>query len=155
MILPKSARGSYILVIHVTEALDSGVGSLGELSFRPGWYLYVGSAMAGLSVRLRRHFNRSKAPHWHVDYLTNRALIDEVAVFPSRERIECRIADVLKVELPSVAGFGCSDCDCPSHLLFCESQAEADVQLARTISLLKVDCQIMGRKAIRAYLHRP
>ena len=50
MILPKSVRGSYVLVIHVAEALESEVGSLGELSFRPGWYLYVGSAMAGLSV---------------------------------------------------------------------------------------------------------
>ena len=112
-------RGSYLLLLHLERARRIEVGRLGRLRFRPGWHLYVGSAMQGLSARLARHVRRRKRFHWHVDFL--RAAADRVVPLPIRSsrREECDLAAALADLLePGPPGFGCSDCGCPTHLFW-------------------------------------
>jgi sugar fermentation stimulation protein A len=48
-------QGSYVLILELERARKIRVGKLGKVSFRRGFYLYVGSAMANLSKRMERH----------------------------------------------------------------------------------------------------
>lgn len=115
--LVQEDRGSYLLHLHLEAERELSVGGLGEHRFPPGHYLYVGSAMRGLSARTRRHLNRRKRFHWHIDYL--RSVADGAWVYPvySSKRLECDLAKSLEA-LYSVAveRFGSSDCRCRSHL---------------------------------------
>ena len=110
-------RGAYLLLLRLRRRRRVGVGRLGERTFASGWYVYVGSAMANLDARLRRHQRRRKRFHWHVDYL--REVADEVVPLPVRasRRQECDLAaDVGALFAVPIPGFGCSDCACASHL---------------------------------------
>ena len=112
-------QGSYMLQLRVDKVKRIQVGSLGTFAFRRGWYIYVGSAMRGLSARIARHKRRRKKLHWHIDYLRNEA--EEVIALPIRSslRQECDVAQALSGILGTgPTGFGSSDCDCPTHLLY-------------------------------------
>jgi len=117
-----ASRGGYCLCIIVERELTVDVGALGRLSFDPGRYIYVGSAMNGLEARVRRHLNTShgtpKAVHWHIDYLLREPEVRVEAVYTcaSLERMECAIADAVSRKGQPFRGFGCSDCRCKSHL---------------------------------------
>ena len=110
-------RGSYLLLLELRRARRLDVGRLGRLRFEAGWYVYVGSAMQGLTARLARHVRRRKRFHWHIDYLRDAA--DTVIPLPIRSsrREECDLAAAVGGLLePGPVGFGCSDCSCPTHL---------------------------------------
>ncbi len=117
-----ASRGSYCLGIIVERELSVNVGALGRLSFDPGRYVYVGSAMNGLEARVRRHLNTSrgvpKALHWHIDYLLREPEVRVEAVYThaTEERTECAIADAVSRRGQPLREFGCSDCRCESHL---------------------------------------
>jgi Uri superfamily endonuclease len=98
--LDRKARGTYVLVLYIHRRLEIEVGALGALTFKAGWYLYVGSAMSGLRARIRRHFNKRKLRYWHIDYLTNVAHIDGAAILESNDRLECIIAHKLQMGWP-------------------------------------------------------
>jgi Uri superfamily endonuclease len=115
-------KGIYCLVFQ-NPACTVRVGALGDLSFRKGWHIYVGSALgSGGLARLERHISlathRNKIPKWHVDYLltstqfTLRYAVAAVTIGP----LECTLARAIGGK--SVPHFGSSDCDCPSHLFF-------------------------------------
>lgn len=111
-------RGTYVLEIALGADRDIRVGALGTFRFCSGTYVYVGSAMGGLDQRLRRHLTRDKKLRWHVDYLV--AVADGVRAYesypdPVPECELARLAERCGME-PSVRGFGCSDCRCPTHL---------------------------------------
>ena len=110
-------RGSYFLLLHLARRRRLRVGKLGSILFEKGHYVYAGSAMANLGARLARHCRRRKRMHWHVDYLRQAA--DAVVPVPVRSsrRLECELAGGLEAIMGAgVPGFGCSDCECPSHL---------------------------------------
>jgi Uri superfamily endonuclease len=127
--LPKQA-GSYALFIALEAVQHVCVGRLGPTAFRPGMYVYLGSAAGpgGLRARLGRHLRGSDKRHWHIDHL--RAVGDVVGFCAVRHQdldfvsmpVECRWSQALAgrpdtdVPLP---GFGCSDCNagCPAHLI--------------------------------------
>lgn len=114
-------RGAYLFLMHLPNELYVAVGALGEVRFREGWYVYVGSAMAGLDARLARHARLTKTPKWHIDYLRGHA--SEVLSWPVRAsaRLECPMARALSAVLePGPPGFGSSDCACVSHLYYSE-----------------------------------
>ncbi len=150
----KNAPGTYVLVLHNRGDLSLDVGSLGMQEFNVGWYLYVGSAMSGLSARMRRHFKRRKVSHWHIDYLTKVTRIAGAMVLASGDRLECGVADKLKTRMSSIAGFGCSDCECRSHLFFAASEVEAWSNVESAVASFDVDCQLMKSKELRAFLNR-
>ena len=112
-------RGSYLLLLELKRDRRIEIGRLGRLSFGKGWYVYVGSAMQGLAARLARHLRHRKRFHWHIDYLRQAA--DRVLALPIRSsrREECDLArDIASLLAPGPLGFGCSDCACPTHLLW-------------------------------------
>jgi Uri superfamily endonuclease len=124
--LPRE-RGTYALLLHLPETAQAEVGRLGTVSFAPGRYLYVGSAhgAGGLAARVARHLRADKVRHWHVDTLTALARPVEVWFATGQARLECAWAEALAatpgVTIP-VAGFGSSDCGCPSHLFHLERE---------------------------------
>jgi sugar fermentation stimulation protein A len=112
-------RGSYLLHLKLAKRTAIKAGRLPESVFPAGYYVYVGSAMSGLSSRLARHCRKSKRIHWHIDHLTAEA--SHVVPLPIRssKRQECEIAGGLSSTLePFQKGFGASDCECATHLFF-------------------------------------
>jgi Uri superfamily endonuclease len=62
-----------------------------------------------------------KKTHWHIDYFLaeESVLIKKVIMIPSIERIECAIARQIEEQaIGNIGGFGCSDCNCASHLFY-------------------------------------
>jgi Uri superfamily endonuclease len=118
-------KGSYLLLLEMSQRQTLTVGALGRFDFSPGLYAYAGSARGpgGLAARLRHHLKKCRRCHWHIDYLRLKAPV--VAIWAGRETAtyclsECQLAGRLDQRLPFVRpfkGFGSSDCTCNSHLL--------------------------------------
>jgi Uri superfamily endonuclease len=122
-------KGTYVLIIENHTDTEIEIGKIGLIAFKRGFYAYVGSALAGLEQRIKRHLRdigNNKKLHWHIDYLlANPALeINEVVCTKMEERKECEIAANINQHLESIACFGCSDCSCTSHLFFSANLAE-------------------------------
>ncbi|MBN1837224.1 MAG: DNA/RNA nuclease SfsA [Spirochaetales bacterium] len=114
-------RGAYLLVLRVEKELHCRVGSLGLVRFAPGHFVYVGSAMGGLSARLARHLRKAKSHHWHIDYLLAQVPGRNVRTLPIRSPhpLECPLSrEVASLAAAQVPRFGSSDCACPSHLYY-------------------------------------
>jgi sugar fermentation stimulation protein A len=110
-------RGSYILILELPEEARLEVGKLGEISFRKGYYLYIGSARKNLSRRIQRHRRMRKKPFWHVDFLRASAKFHHALPIRTQDVLECEIAQAIKgISQWEVPRFGSSDCSCPSHL---------------------------------------
>ncbi len=114
--LGNEGKGSYVLLINLPEEQTISIGSLKASHFHPGYYAYVGSAMAGFKARLNRHLKEDKRPHWHIDYLLPKAAINGIILCQTQDRTECALAQALKSQFDSIPGFGSSDCKCHSHL---------------------------------------
>jgi histidyl-tRNA synthetase len=113
--------GAYALRIRLARPARLVVGALGPLRLAAGDYVYAGSAHGpgGIRARVARHLRASKRTHWHIDCLTARGRVVEVAAFPGGD--ECALTAAL-LALPGAyvpaAGFGATDCRiCPAHLV--------------------------------------
>lgn len=110
-------RGSYLILYHLPRKKLIEIGGLGKVTFKQGYYMYVGSAMKSLSKRVGRHRRVRKKLHWHVDYFSGLAEVQATLPVRSEDDLECEIASAMNsISEWSVPGFGCSDCSCPSHL---------------------------------------
>ncbi len=110
-------RGSYLLILNLKRDQKIDVGKLGEVHFRRGFYIYVGSAMANLTERMERHRRLRKKHHWHIDELRAVAQFHSVLAIRSSNRLECEIAKAMsEIAEWSVSGFGSTDCSCETHL---------------------------------------
>jgi len=112
-------KGIYLLLINLKKDIRIKVGSLGNLEFEKGNYIYVGSAQNNLKLRIKRHKSKKKKKFWHIDYLLSNKNAKIVDVF-YREAVkeeECKAAKKLGKLFKPVEKFGCSDCKCNSHLL--------------------------------------
>jgi Uri superfamily endonuclease len=132
----KQLKGSYILLIELGEDELISVGRLGTIAFPRGSYAYVGSAMGGLEQRISRHLRKNKSLHWHVDYLLEKAIVKEVIICQSEERLECTIAQALARKLSFIPGFGSSDCKCASHLYFAPGNNEIKTSIREVLGEL-------------------
>jgi Uri superfamily endonuclease len=129
------------------------VGALGEITFRPGWHCYVGSALgSGGLKRLERHISfaaqRDKLPKWHADYLHTSSCFSLVYAVcaVTRERLECRLAQELGCG--GIPKFGSSDCDCLSHLFYRQYDPQEEILSAfRHLGLLPATKTIMNSNA--------
>jgi len=101
------------------------VSRLGQSRFRKGIYFYVGSAQRNLSARLERHSRKSKSLHWHIDYLSVKAvMLGAITIDGSKEQ-ECRFAqDLGEMFELAIPGFGASDCRCNGHLFYAKELPE-------------------------------
>ncbi len=118
-------RGSYILFLSTNNQTTQIISKLGELSFLPGIYLYIGSALGlgGLVKRIERHLKKSKKIFWHIDNLTSSDFFTITAYIEiyNYKKLECSIANLIREnfseeEYIEYKGFGSSDCCCESHL---------------------------------------
>lgn len=108
-------KGSYVLLMELSQSVEVRVGYLGKIKFKSGFYAYVGSAMGGLEARVSRHLRKEKKLHWHIDHFLTLVRIKEVYVGVEKE---CDIAKRLADYFDCVRGFGSSDCNCESHLFY-------------------------------------
>ena len=119
-------KGCYCLIIKLSESSKIKIGKkLGKIEFEKGHYVYVGSAMNSLTARIERHLSEDKKMHWHVDYLLKKAEITEVIYNESKRKIECDLSRFISTKSEGITGFGCSDCDCKSHLYYFKNKKEA------------------------------
>lgn len=116
-------RGVYCLIVSVLCGIEIQVGALGVKEFPAGIYLYVGSALNGIEARINRHIRINSGgvkgrPHWHIDYLLreDEVRIEGIWFKETVLREECEIARAVSRHGQPIAGFGCSDCKCASHL---------------------------------------
>jgi len=111
-------KGSYLILINLKDKENIQIGKLGKIDFKKGIYVYVGSAFNGLEPRINRHLRREKKIHWHIDYLLDSAEIINVFYKENSFKEECKISNEFNKKLQSVKKFGCSDCNCKSHLFY-------------------------------------
>lgn len=110
--------GSYLLLLKLQKPALIPIGKLGNIFFKQGWYVYVGSAFSGLTQRINRHLRREKKIHWHIDYFTQDASIEKVFIKESKKKEECTDSHIFSKSFSEIKNFGCSDCSCSSHLFF-------------------------------------
>ena len=123
-------KGTYVLFIELDKDKDLSIGKIGTISFKKGWYVYIGSALNGLEQRIRRHKRNDKKKHWHIDYFLDNATIRQVFMREGLKKEECSIASYFSENFSSIPLFGCSDCSCDSHLFY------GDMELLYDFSLL-------------------
>ncbi len=117
-----TAKGTYILWLHTTQATSIKVGRFGESAFEAGHYAYVGSAFGsgGLAARLKHHRQISARPHWHIDYLRHHWPLQSIwwAADPiRREHVWAEALQQWQGASVPVARLGASDCQCAAHLI--------------------------------------
>ncbi|MGM0409434.1 MAG: GIY-YIG nuclease family protein [Bacillota bacterium] len=113
--------GVYLLEVFLHKPKKIEVGALGIHTFPPGYYYYAGSAQKNLKSRIERHYKVTKKAHWHIDYLLAEGHLKRHFTWQKDKKGECEIASHLKDELGGkviVTGFGSSDCECESHLIY-------------------------------------
>lgn len=117
-LVKKSFDGIYVLIIQVGEDIDINVGALGTKFFTKGLYAYIGSAQTNMEQRIKRHLRKQKQKFWHIDYLLENATVEITKVFfkKANKTEECKIARTISEKRKPISGFGCSDCNCKSHL---------------------------------------
>lgn len=123
-------KGIYALILRLDVPKDIRIGALGVISFQPGYYLYAGSALGsgGLS-RVSRHIRfyreRYRKAKWHIDYLMEEAVLEKTVCAETEERLECVLA--AGIGGASIEKFGCSDCDCASHLFYRKEEPTKEI----------------------------
>jgi len=115
--------GTYALILYLHAPKNLQIGRLGGFDFAAGYYIYVGSAFGpgGLAARLGRHIKGPSKPHWHIDYLRDETVLEQVLCTTQNLRREHAWADVWYQLSPHplpAPGFGASDCRCPAHLFY-------------------------------------
>lgn len=140
-------KGSYILVILLEREKIIKIGSLRNILFSKGFYLYVGSAMGNtgsstLLNRVKRHFLNKieKKLHWHIDYLLAdiNAIIVKLYLIPSIKPLECIIAQELLEQCDNfIKNFGSSDCNCISHLFYFQNFKDISIIKKSKSELIK------------------
>ena len=94
---PRKIKGVYCLLINLNKDTCIKVGAIGKISFKKGYYCYVGSAQNNLIARVSRHLRSRKTIRWHIDYLlkSRNSSIKKVLYKASGKKEECRIAGTL------------------------------------------------------------
>ncbi|PMB74168.1 DUF123 domain-containing protein [Candidatus Bathyarchaeota archaeon] len=138
-------KGIYILTILIDKSIAVKVGAMGKIFFTQGFYAYVGSAQNSLEKRLNRHFKKAaKKKFWHIDYLLTEKHVNTVKAFfkEAEKSEECITAQRLgEIGVP-VEGFGCSDCNCKSHLfMFSDRHLLENACLKLGFKPLALSCQ--------------
>jgi Uri superfamily endonuclease len=125
-----TTKGSYILILEMSDDASLEVGGLGSIRFGKGFYAYAGSAMSGLEQRVGRHERLAAGKkgnlRWHIDYLTTAPQSRVAGVIKLAGRnAECALAKMIAKAGGSVvaAGFGSSDCKCKTHLFRLDADA--------------------------------
>lgn len=119
---------TYCLIIKLNNDETITIGKIGEIDFKKGYYVYIGSALNSLEGRIKRHLRDEKKLFWHIDYLlaSPNSEVEEVIFERSNAKWECEIAREIALSGLSINYFGCSDCKCDSHLFYFEKYEDAE-----------------------------
>lgn len=111
--------GAYVLRIDLDEALRIEIrGRVWTLM--PGTYVYCGSACGpgGIGARVARHLRPDKVARWHIDRITTKAPVVDVAAHPDGDECDLVAGWLARGATVPIPGFGSSDCrNCPAHFL--------------------------------------
>ncbi len=126
---------TYLLFLKLPKMTNIPVGKLGQFSFPPGQYIYVGRAKKNLKNRLERHQRENKTLRWHIDYLLQYAKLETIITYDGND--ECGLARHLSCQqgiTTPVYKFGSSDCSCESHLFHWNgSHCSLDIPLGNMV----------------------
>jgi len=109
-------KAVYLVFSKLDKKKNIEIGALGQISFKPGTYIYVGSAMNSAEKRIERHFSEVENKHWHIDYFTAETEQTDYFILPEKSEYECIMASILSEFCTPIDSFGASDCSCDSHL---------------------------------------
>lgn len=138
-------QGSYLLILELKRNRNIPVGTLGRVSFRKGFYIYVGSAMANLKKRMERHRRLRKKHHWHIDELRAVADFHSACAIRSSTRLECEIAEAMsRISEWNIPGFGCTDCSCSTHLFGFEGNPLGSEKFHQWLQYFRMDRYLSG-----------
>ncbi|CAI1493366.1 GIY-YIG domain-containing protein [Thermococcus nautili] len=116
-------KGSYFLVIRLEE--EKRIRTKGKtFELKPGYYVYVGSAMNSLEKRVARHFRREKKLHWHIDYLLKEAELLRAYLIPSEVKLEEELSREVSRFGEPVPGFGAGDVKVSTNLYRFEDEPD-------------------------------
>ena len=135
-------KGTYCLIISIEKSEKLQIGNLYQAhKFKKGYYVYIGSAMNSLIARVNRHLSDDKKMHWHIDYLlkSENSSIRDVLFNISDKKIECDLAKEIADNGEPVPKFGCSDCNCNSHLIYFKRKRDALVSVKNAYEKLNVE----------------
>lgn len=112
-----------------------------DYKFKKGYYIYIGSAMNSLTARINRHLSDDKKMHWHIDYLLKspNSQIRDVLFNISDKKIECNLASKIAEDGESIPKFGCSDCNCNSHLIYFKRKKDALESIKKAYDDLNIE----------------
>jgi Uri superfamily endonuclease len=115
--------GAYTLLIRVDSECEIQIGKLGGFVFKPGLYIYTGSAINNINARIKRHKSENKKIRWHIDYLLKEKDVHLIAYNKYYFHKECNVnkrIKEIKCAKVLIKGFGSSDCKdgCESHLIY-------------------------------------
>jgi len=139
-------KGSYVLLMKLPEEQRITIGTSQAVHFPRGYDAYVGSAMGSFKSRLNRHIKRNKKAHWHIDYLRQRASINDVILCETGSRVECAIARSLSRQFDFIPGFGSSDCKYRSHLFFASDEEQMKSKVMANISRLGIKPRLLNSR---------
>lgn len=150
MTVDQNITGTYVLLLYLPMDQNLTIGRLGAFDFPAGWYTYVGSAFGagGLMGRLKHHLRPVEKPHWHIDYLRQAAVIQEIWLAPDTERREQAWVDLMLAipgAVAGVSGFGASDSAKETHLVY------FDLRPSLEDFAIGVHARFPGTKVLRAY----
>jgi Uri superfamily endonuclease len=128
-------KGIYIIIIALHAPIVLEVSNKRRFVLHRGFYAYAGSALGGLEARIARHLSTKKKYHWHIDYLLRHATVCTTICAETKDREECLVARELSRRLPSIGGFGCSDCNCSSHLFFSRNLGDLKEHVVNALKL--------------------
>lgn len=133
-------KGTYCLLIRLNDDSRIKVGKKGQIDFKSGYYVYVGSALNSLEGRIKRHLRNDKKLFWHVDYLleSKNSQVVEVFYIDDGKKHECDVATHLSQNGSEVNGFGCSDCNCTAHLFYFPKKAKAQTKIVEAFKRLGI-----------------
>jgi Uri superfamily endonuclease len=128
--------------VEVKENQRISIGQRPATNFRKGIYLYVGRAKNGLQGRIKRHLSQNKKIFWHIDYLLQKAEIQEVWIkrnFFDECQTALEVKGILRDTSSPLRKFGASDCNCTSHLFHFPERIISLETLRKRLSFKKVD----------------
>ncbi|MCD5426048.1 MAG: GIY-YIG nuclease family protein [Methanosarcinaceae archaeon] len=135
-------KGTYLLLIGHSKDSNIKVGALGEIEFKAGYYIYVGSALNGLKPRLSRHARQKKKLHWHIDYLLLHGIIIKMFYIAQDSKLECKVGNELFKNFNHILNFGSSDCKCKSHLFYSEKIEDIERYIKLETQFKEVDFKL-------------
>lgn len=123
--MKNSNSGIYILELFAEKEFSVSINKIKEYIFPIGFYYYIGSAQKNLQSRIKRHLQREKKIHWHIDHLTTLKSIKVISTFvilDAEKYVEAEIANNFDKYFNSeiaVQGFGNSDTkETKTHLFY-------------------------------------